>query len=298
MVVLLLISFNVLAKDATKAPDSARISKGGPAIECNATNKTASDKQAPVPLPLPVRIVEEPLESDDAKSRADHARNNEDQDLQAQQRMASAAEYQLKATIVLIILSAIGTGLLIWTVRDTRKSADAARGSADAARRSADIGDQGLADARRTSEKQLRAYVNVSSVRISNIANVKQVKCESRNYGHTPATKIVIRYDFSVGKLNWESATTLEPTMHARSFEHGVMGPTAPMRLKVDLPPLLPGVGTHMEQMGNAFFFWGDIKYEDVFGQPQTTWFRCMIRGKDWLSGGKMGICHQGNDAT
>lgn len=149
-----------------------------------------------------------------------------------------------------------------------------------------------------TAMKQLRAYVNVSSARISNVANVKQIELKSRNYGRTPATKIIVRYDFSVGKLNWESAITLEPTMYARKIEHGVMGPTAPMNLQVALPPLLAGVGAHMEEMGNAFYFWGDIKYEDAFGEPQTTWFRCMIRGKDWLSGGKMGICAQGNDAT
>ena len=72
-VVLLLIPLTALAKDTTKAPNGARVSKSAPTIEGNETNKSAEAQQAPVPLPLPVRIVEEPPESDDAEYRAARA---------------------------------------------------------------------------------------------------------------------------------------------------------------------------------------------------------------------------------
>ncbi|MDQ3580856.1 MAG: hypothetical protein M3495_04200, partial [Pseudomonadota bacterium] len=146
-VLLFFISFTVLAKD--EAP------KGGTKIEANATKKYEDAEQSPLPLPLPVRIVEEPTQSDDAKSRADHASSNEDQDLQAQQSMASSAERQLVATYVVITLSFFGTCLLIWTVVETRKTANAAWHSVR-------IAGQGISLARETGEKQLRAYIGIT----------------------------------------------------------------------------------------------------------------------------------------
>ena len=123
-------SSTTLTKDVTKTSESARVSNGGPAIEAKTANESNDAEQNPLQLPLcmPVRIIEELPKSDDAKRRADHTCRNEDQDLQAQQSMARSAKSQLKATYIVIAISFLGTGFLIWTICETRKAANAAQG--------------------------------------------------------------------------------------------------------------------------------------------------------------------------
>jgi hypothetical protein len=187
---LLFVSFTSLAKEAAKTPDSSRVSKGTPTIEGKASNKSGDPEQTPLPLPLPVRIVEEPPESDDAKCRAAHSSSNEDQDLKAQQSMASSAESQLEATYVVIVLSAFGTLFLIWTVYETRKAAKAAW-------RSVDIAQQAVTVASEAAEKQLRAYVFPDKDQV--LAALRLVVNEQpsgmlaiKNYGLTPAYNLLV----------------------------------------------------------------------------------------------------------
>ena len=290
-VVLLLTPFSVLAKDAAKPPNSARVSKGSPTIEGGATKKAGDAQQAPLPLPLPVRIVEEPPESDNAKYRADRARDNEDQDLKAQQSMASSAKSQLEATYFVIGVSIIGTIFLVWTIFETRRAALAAW-------RSVDIAQQGVTIARETAEKQLRAYVNISRAYISFQGTVPTVHLAMTNFGHTNARQTALGYDFAVGGPDWQVATTLEQTTSASTFQYGVMGPTSVITIEAEIPPLLPDAVSEMKVGKKGFYFWGEIRYNDAFDQPQTTKFRTLVLGRQWFTDTRLGICPQGNDAT
>lgn len=205
--------------------------------------------------------------------------------------MASSADSQLRASYVVIALSFIGTCLLIWTVHETKKTAEAAR-------QSVEVAQQGIALASRNAEKQLRAYVNVSSGRISYSGNVPTVHLAVKNFGQTPARQVVSWCDSGVGDLNLQFETTLEQTTNTQKSEYGVIGPTASITIQAMVTPLSPGAVSNMQEGKKAFYFWGEVRYIDVFDQRQTTKFRTVIMGREWLTNTDLGICHQGNDAT
>lgn len=116
----------------SQPPGTERISSPPPAPKEQASGATNNAK--PSPQPLAVTIIETPEQRVTADRAQAESRQHDARDLDAQIKAANAAEKQVFPSWMGGILSFIGTVLLIWTLLETRKSANAARDAADYAR--------------------------------------------------------------------------------------------------------------------------------------------------------------------
>jgi hypothetical protein len=129
---------------------------------------------------------------------------------------------------------------------------------------------------RKSAERQLRAYVHIENVRISqmNSGNNPQIEVFVRNYGQTPARRITNTY---------YCCAFNEP--RERGFARMLAGVKP-----VELPDLAPqaqvisntnyfynlwaSVKPFLLRRQSAFYVFGRIDYYDVFEQLRTTEFR------------------------
>jgi hypothetical protein len=105
--------------------------------EDNQTHSTRqynnSEHQA-APFGIPVRILEEPKQSEDAERQQQEATEREIEDLVAQQNMADATDQLVLLTKLQFFLGMVGTGALVYTLYLNWRSTDAAVKTAQAER--------------------------------------------------------------------------------------------------------------------------------------------------------------------
>lgn len=87
--------------------------------------KDATPKQS-IPIPLPVTITQEPAELERLRESDRVSRDHEEKDLEAQVRAATAAEEQIVPAWWQAIGGAVAAIFLVWTLVETRKTANAA----------------------------------------------------------------------------------------------------------------------------------------------------------------------------
>ncbi|MCZ4430721.1 hypothetical protein O3S81_13530 [Agrobacterium sp. SOY23] len=95
---------------------------------------TEPDKSQNEASPFPVIIVESGEQADASKGKEVETREHDARELDAQIRAANAAEKQIFPAWIGVLVGAIGTVLLVWTLFETRKAAKAAWDAADSAR--------------------------------------------------------------------------------------------------------------------------------------------------------------------
>lgn len=204
----------------------------------------------------------------------------EEADVCAQKRMALAARDQaaftyyallvLALTLALTAVAAYAALRTVHTMRDTAK-------------------------------RELRAYVNYDTGRISGTLGIEGetslVRIQIKNFGQTPAYRLRARN--AVARLPWppEEESFILPD-EPNSF--GVLGPTHHFTMVRRLPdPAFP-IGTlELLRRGEvAIFVYGEIEYEDAFGNPHTTTFRVMHGGPiGTRTDGVLSAHERGNDA-
>jgi hypothetical protein len=86
------------------------------------------------PIPLDRK---EPAKTDWANPECNKPKDHDEADLCVQRQVEHTAEYSLRATYFQIFLGIVGTGLLLWTLRYTRRATEATAVAANAARESA-----------------------------------------------------------------------------------------------------------------------------------------------------------------
>jgi len=230
--------------------------------------QTATQQQpAPtLPIPLLVDIIEDEAAAEARKRREAEARQNEKDDLVAQQGMDRAAQAMQQYSYVQTWLIGSGTALLIVTLLLTLQANLAAR---EAVKVTREIG-----------EKQLRAYLfldnelPIDPFRIAagepphGMVNIK-------NFGQTPAYDIVCQrgafdgpwpipdnFEFPADDTTeWAGGATLAPGV-STSFPIFKEGPVVS---QAAFNEIMSG--------GTAFYIWGRIKYRDAFGHQQHTNF-------------------------
>jgi hypothetical protein len=171
------------------------------------------------------------------------------------------------ATVAYVVV----TGLLWWT---TKKSADAAKESAEAATAA-------VAQMRNTADKQLRAYVCVSSALLKfPQPDIPEGQVHFKNCGQTPAY-------------------TLQGWIHTWFSEHPLKEvlPTAPDDFRKGSETLPPGGTTIFVAPGKpplpplnlavlgrkefTLYIYGEVRYRDIFGRDQFTRFRLIHGGAE-----------------
>ena len=110
-----------------QTPEGRRVPHPSPAVEGQAQREAERGGRQPEPPPVPVRIIRSVDEAEHDAAREAKADEHDAQDLNAQIRAANAAEEQVPIAKWAVALSALATGLLVWTLWETRKANRIAR---------------------------------------------------------------------------------------------------------------------------------------------------------------------------
>lgn len=117
---------------AAESPKGSRMPHSSPPEKGQTENKARGNEYPTENAPLPVRVVQSPSDAAHGAGREAKADEHEAKDLDAQVRQAGASEQQAAASWWAVVLTGLGSGFLLWTLFETRRTANAARQSADA----------------------------------------------------------------------------------------------------------------------------------------------------------------------
>lgn len=197
------------------------------------------------------------------------------------------------ATMLLLFGTALFTGSAWWVFREQlhqierayapiKESAEAANASAEAAKASAEAAKAAVELSTETAERQLRAYVDISDIGINVITvpggNDAQLVgvLVIRNFGATPSNDIQISARTIFGKYPLGSIS-----LPARSKNPIVTARFAPgQERKVNVP--MEELAITAEQRAGweketiAAYFYGTVKYNDVFERTCTIYFNAL----------------------
>ncbi|MGE0873214.1 MAG: hypothetical protein AB7O31_00935 [Burkholderiales bacterium] len=212
-------------------------------------------------------------EQSEANQKADHDRRAlkafEEQAAAAREQVA-LADYQLWATWIAALASAIAVLFTGWAARAASRSADAAKESAEGTMSS-------VRAIEGTSALELRAYLGLREHVIQKLnTNSYQIQLHLRNTGHTPARKVRAGFDWSIGGSDGPPEGFPAPALHG-SYPLGP-GMERPLRrvmrnfteAQADMAGNTPPTGD--------IFVWGRIEYEDIYDTPQHLSFRFVTR--------------------
>jgi hypothetical protein len=133
-----------------------------------------------------------------------------------------------------------------------------------------------LAESSRTTRKQLRAYVYISDAMIIRRPGDQiQATVAFKNFGQTPAKSVSYAFDKIWFGVSDESEMSFGGNGHLH--EYRTIDDIAPGHERVLTSPYEPYRNPIPEEVARrqrAIYFWGTLKYEDVFGQEQTLKFR------------------------
>jgi hypothetical protein len=202
-------------------------------------------------------------------------------------------------TFALVWVGGIQAWFFWVQLRLIRASLVDAKTAAGAAERAAKATEDAVELSRKTAQQQLRAYLFIKTPRILVFAHNKKCWNEVwvRNYGQTPAhdVEVVTNTDFL------EPNTLPFPELEKpKELSKSSLAPAGEVTFTTATDDPLTADQVGGVASGNlAFFVWGEIRYTDVFGCPQTTHFRLRFgKAQLDLGSGTMMVCDEGNQAT
>jgi hypothetical protein len=232
--------------------------------------ETATQQQPAqtLPIPLPVDIIEDEAAAEARKHREAEARQNEEDDLVAQQGMNRATQAMNEATQRMALYSlistglvALGTALLIVTLWLTRQANRAAQTAVDVTR---DIG-----------QRQIRAYVVVDTAidwqeayfgRVDNITGYN-FTIKWKNCGMTPARRCHCRTSLEVfdGVIPRDFAYPDKAAPDITETNHFGPGQTFASRVGgLSVPDAIA-----VERGKKHVYVWSWVEYDDIFGNTR-----------------------------
>lgn len=157
-------------------------------VDQQAETQGQQERQSGATSPsLPVRILEEPEQSEDAKRQQREAEQREIKDLEAQQLAANSAYRAFLIGAAQTIIAIVGTGALIYSLYLNRLATNAAVAGAEAARDTVN-------DTRRIGEAQVRAYVAVTGASIKVYGDGGyHFSVNIENSGQSPAIAVALK---------------------------------------------------------------------------------------------------------
>lgn len=212
------------------------------------------------------------------------------EDLDAQRRMAVAAEGLVSLTNTQIIIASIASSFLLVAIGIAFWAALEARRAAIATTRTVKITSD-------TAERQLRAYVHISQPTITlNEDGTAAINIRIENAGQTPAHHLIWWQKVSVGARDLK--TELRSDNPDPEDVSGLVlqaGGTADHTGKLNIL----NIEKNREAITNfesAMFIYGNVKYRDIFAKEHTTRFQLMYSGP-WEGTKPLITCEKGNDA-
>ena len=192
-------------------------------------------------------------------------------DLCAQWKAADAASNAAKYALWTLIMTALGTGLLVWTLAETRSN----------------------------SRRELRAYVRYEPIEKS----CKIVAGEPFllplnivNYGHTPAIKSEFQHAVCIAQCDWQWSSDL--TTSRRNNKHITIHKDNPSTVAIDSVVVLTADQVWAIKNGLCCIFArGTMFYADVFGGEHCSQISIEIGALE-MEKGRIKIASRGNIAT
>lgn len=256
----------------------------------NDTGTKASYQSEPSePFSIPVRIIEDKESTEASQPGEQDSRDLQKRDLIAQEGMNRATQsiedatwLMLWATIASVFFVAIGTFLLVWTLRLTREANKAARDAVEVTR---EIG-----------EAQVRAYVNVERAEVTGLAPNGRLRfyVNFKNTGATPAKNFQIRsmVGFKPGSIKHLKVRGLTEI----DSLPGIVASDGSAFIDVTMEqPITDMEYSQIKSAGLGILIAGFVSYDTVFGQRKRTVFKMTNVG--WTSGGGpiIGPCGKNN---
>jgi len=239
-----------------------------------------------------------------------HAYQRSNRDLSAEWRTVRATEkaadvalWSLFLGIAGAVITAIGTGLVLLTFRETRRTAQIAEDGLFEARRSANAALEQAAISRDALEQQLRPYVYLTSIipefsrmrSVGLVGDAAPLNLKIQNFGATPAKNVSFRARGFVGGY-WSGPVkgNLWNEVHVPlgdlpvGFTKEVRGYTI-TGIKAADDDLIAGTA--------SLFFVGEIGYDSADGTRRFTHFQLAASGDDYETG-HFQVTPEGNVAT
>lgn len=193
-------------------------------------------------------------------------------DLCAQWKAADAANDAARYAFWALIISGIGTGLLVWTLWETRE----------------------------ISRREQRAYLRVEPTGEGIVQPNKKISIPFHiiNYGATPAINCCVQSSVVVRTPNWDWINEPENVEALQNAPAITIHPDTPSLIKLEMDDPLP-LDIHKAILeGRAVVFGrGKISYKDMFRRKRHTSFQIEFHGVDaGKDGGPIRIAARGND--
>lgn len=150
-----------------------------------------------------------------------------------------------------------------------------------------------LREAADTSQKELRAYVGVESVTITDPlgAGIK-IQIVFRNYGNTPASNVYANTECDLFSEAKRKAFVVE-TKPDKSYP---INPTSAFNQQSFLTKLTHDQITALRRGEGELCIWGNMSYVDCFGGKRETGIRAVMSGP--ISAHTIMVLQDGNEAT
>ena len=215
--------------------------------------------------------IREPAISPEKDRGCQDQKDKRDSDLCAQWKAADAATDAAQYALWTLLMSAVGTALLVWTLWETREA----------------------------SRRELRAYVKFSVPdQAMDLAVGKPVviKLQILNYGHTPACNASFQHACGISEPDWMWSTD-----HSAKRNKGVaitLHRDAPVIGEIQSQFSLTKEAIESVQNGKATIFArGTYFYDDVFGRPHVSQVSLEIRGIE-MGNNRVRLAPTGNFST
>lgn len=202
-------------------------------------------------------------------------------------------------------LATVTVTVLLWRVAKRQadiyqRQADLMKGAlkasetaAQASVISAQAATAAVEQARLSTQKQLRAYIGLKEAKIKDVAAGKKptLLLEFTNAGQTPAQKVLLWSNF---KFDGDPETIVRkpttPSSSSTVFPNGVISRQMPMERALTVSEVAA-----IKAGAAAIYVYGELTYEDAFGQSRRTHFN-MVHRKG-CAAFELLVCKAGNEA-
>jgi hypothetical protein len=188
-----------------------------------------------------------------------------------------------------------------WQSVDTQNALNISTENARAAKKAAEATEAGVQQAKASAERQLRAYVGLET---STPLGFEEWEYKATlhlvNYGQTPANNVqtwsqaelvMIDHPFAAPKHSWPSPTFTSAPDNINEPLH-VLFPGAREVLHTRRGELSSDEVRYLREGQMRLYWWGEVRYVDVFGERRKTLFSLFWQEGQWYSN------EEGNDYT
>jgi hypothetical protein len=209
------------------------------------------------------------------------------------------------------------TGMLWWSTRrlwgETKLLREGAESQAEkiaeqiaAAKETADAVKKSAAAAEATvtnTRKELRAYVTMGEANVYNFVDAalvppgkrQRADIEFKNVGKTPARNVVGRFGVHFGDRDLTEMPAFEE-VRTEPSKSSLGSNVSRWRTEDRFNILSDADLNEIRQLRKAFYAYGIITYDDVFGERHTTKYQFYIGGVAGMPNKYMSVCPTGNE--